>query len=278
MTLTMLRHISKGVPSVRRRKRTNGCLLSLLKMMVVGSFVVLMSFFGMYKLTTSIDSVKPREQASPDNETRALVQVQSHAVKVEHKSVEEEVAPKEEITIKEEVPIVEQVTRVQTTEEAGQTQEVAVPPNDEIIIEIPKEVVTHIEEHTLEEVVKEQVEEEQTMDSKVDIPVYNRYELNLDEGVLQEAENIIKDGQINVTNVVGQYFASMSMQEKLSLINMLVSKIKNIDIGYIWGIVADGITLEETLLLQQLIEDNFTEDEIDELYMYYEKSELAQLP
>ncbi|MGL4799756.1 MAG: hypothetical protein ACRCWY_10250 [Cellulosilyticaceae bacterium] len=270
---------------MKRRRRSNGCLLSLLKTIVVGSFVVLMSFFGMYAWVVSGNEEKSKEVAStssvPEGEYTG-----SKPIEV----IERVEPPAYEIYQQpEELPVVQQQSKSNVGGEASQEVEVQDVPvttdTESVAVSLEEvkpsteEVVQPSDENSVaKEVVQVEPIEVPQLEEPVDISVYDRYELNLDDAVLKEAHGIVKDGQIDVTTVVAQYFASMSMQEKMRLINMLISKIKNVDIGYVWGIVADGITVEETAILQKLIEENFTEQEIDELYTYYAKSELAQLP
>ncbi|MGL5677834.1 MAG: hypothetical protein ACRDDX_15660 [Cellulosilyticaceae bacterium] len=270
---------------MKRRRRSNGCLLSLLKTIVVGSFVVLMSFFGMYAWVVSGNEGESKEVAS-----NSRFEEEEDAGTKSIEVVERVEPPVYEIYQQpEEVPIVQQRSKSNAGGDASQEREVQdVPatadaesvavPVEEVKPSIEEVVQPSDESSVAKEVVQVEPIEVPQMEVPVDISVYDRYELNLDNAVLKEAQGIVKDGQIDVTTVVAQYFASMSMQEKMRLINMLISKIKNVDIGYVWGIVADGITVEETAILQKLIEENFTEQEIDELYTYYAKSELAQLP
>lgn len=283
----MLSKTLKGVLSVAKRKRTNGCLLYIIKIMVISSFVLLMSFFGLYVLTTQVTIPSTESLASSEmTKEYDFKTTDKNEVQLAYESAQKEkrMDTAEEVVKKEKKVLVESLE-----DEPGVGNQLM----EETVLE------TTYEEKSIKDSTEEQLESitisdegtkvgtsNETVESKkssetastpVDIPIYNRYELTLSDYVIKEAEGVISEGNVDITALVGQYFASMSTREKLRLINMLLSKVQHIDIPYVWGIVADGITIEEATVLQGLIEQNFTEAEIDELYTYYAKSELAQL-
>lgn len=310
MILNRLRNIRKGVLSVGKRKRTNGCLLYILKMAVVSSFVLLMSFFGLYlfrinitepiqsvlksqeqELTPAKDMIKIGKQVA-DELTQELTvpTLTDYQVETNNQSeVNNQIKGYEEVidTTKDEL-VTYAENKLQGKDEERNREEVKKETSNQegekvAIEDVPvdgvQELVPTVSEGSERETLSLETEKDgnETNQDKIDIPVYSRYELTLSDYVIEEVETIYAAGEVNVGQLVGQYFSNMSIRERLNLVNMVLGKLKSIDVTYVWGMVADGITDAEVVELQRLIEENFTEEEIDELYMYYAKSELAQL-
>ena len=235
-----------------KRKHDNEWLLNLLKQIIMGGFILLLGSFLLFVVTT-----RPKEKVPENNVPDQPPLVETFIEEVPEPVIE--VLPPERIFIEDDTILEAEETLLE-------------PVSNEDINQASYEK----EEDTFTERPIEDEVSTQDLDNPP-IPIFSAYKLTLSDYVIQEAGEVILNEDLDVSTLVGQYFANMTFKEKLRLVNMLVSKIKNIDVFYLWDIVADGITLEEVAILQGLIEENFTLEEIDELYGYYIKSELAQM-
>lgn len=109
-----------------------------------------------------------------------------------------------------------------------------------------------------------------------EVTVYDSYVLQLDEDVLDQIEHTLKNGQIDYAAVISEMFSSLSFSEQVKLLNMILSKVQNININEIWNMISDGVSKEDSVKLQQLVQEHFTLEELDELYSYYASLDIVE--
>ena len=253
---------------MKKRKRTNGCLLSAIKTITIGAFALLMSFYGLFVLTS-----EKKEEALIQTLSATL---EKESIQLAEPSVEEESLQdmEEDTPLGEAIQIDDSSTHTEQSVQgdAVERTQVNVYGAEALALEEPSEVPVEVQ--TIE--VAEGADTTDTTDT-TDIPVYNRYKLHISDYVIQEAEEIIAEEEVSVAKLVSRYFSNMTAREKMSIINMMASKIKNVDVGYLLGLITRGITDEDIAIIQTMIEENFSVEEVDELYSYYVRSDLAQL-
>ena len=73
-----------------------------------------------------------------------------------------------------------------------------------------------------------------------EVTVYDSYVLQLDEDVLDQIGHTLKNGQVDYAAVISEMFSSLSFAEQVKLLNMILSKVQNININEIWNMISDG--------------------------------------
>ncbi|MEG2302627.1 MAG: hypothetical protein RSC14_07095, partial [Niameybacter sp.] len=109
-----------------------------------------------------------------------------------------------------------------------------------------------------------------------EVPFYDAYVLKLDENIVNKMDDVYNNGQIDYQNVVNKMFKNLSLSDQLRLLNIIFSKVQNININEVWNMIKDGIDDQDSIRLQELVRANFTLEELDELYVYYQSMEIAE--
>lgn len=238
---------------VKQRQRSNRFLLWSFKIVTIGLFTLLMGMFWFYT------SQNKTEDKIPYRNKPSQVEGESHFLMDHEDEVEAFFQDESKLHVDAEVALPQSNNQDEDQDENQDEYQDKVVQDDGIQI---------IHDEASHEAVY--LEEEQ-----VGIDVYSKYIIDLTADDLVEASNYIKDGQFNVLKLVNTYLGNMSMLEKMKIVNLVLNKIQHIDIGTVWSMIADGITYEESMILAEMIEQHFTEEEIDLLYSYYQKTELA---
>lgn len=248
---------------MRRKKHTNSCLLHLLGLLAGSGFILLCVAFGLYFLTEkpSIYEQDDRVMNPPlslEQEVSSMGEGLEEAKRssnevadITDESIEASVrVPEEKI---EESPLGDSVEVVQD----DIAPDVSADTSDESGIEPSAEIG------------EESLEFEE-------VTVYDSYVLQLDEDVLDQIGHTLKNGQIDYAAVISEMFSSLSFSEQVKLLNMILSKVQNININEIWNMISDGVSKEDSAKLQQLVQEHFTLEELDELYSYYASLDIVE--
>nr|WP_307992774.1 hypothetical protein [uncultured Niameybacter sp.] len=261
---------------MRKRKHTNGCLLRLLSFCASFSFLLLAGLFGLYYI-----SEKPEIAAS--------------------KADGQEVSSIQKAT----VDSTQENNLDQTREEIGESGRVNTPQNhssnpiDENGLAKPYNNL-RVDEDISDSSTGESGDEVKASDSEGSsgleyegdniastpaspevikdfekVAVYDKYILSLDEDIVGTMGDMYNNGQVDYKSIVTKLFSKLSFSDQLRLLNIILSKAQNININEVWNMISDGITEEESVKLQELVQTHFTKEELDELYMYYQSSEIA---
>lgn len=236
----------------RRKKHTNGCLLRLLGIFVGTGFIMLCIAFGLYMV-----SEKP--QIYEEDTSRVVVNKKEEAP--EH---EEALAEVEDTLLTEEV--------AEEEESSLQTEELVEGSKDLSLETVETSEATKTEETSKS---SETRETEETLHFE-EVPVYDTYILKLDENILDEVNGVFKDGQIDYRAFISKMFKNLSLADQVKLLNMILSKVQGININEVWNMVKDGVSEEDSIKLQEMVQSHFTLEELDELYSYYESMEIAE--
>lgn len=238
----------------RRKKHTNGCLLRLLGLFVGTGFVLLCIAFGLYVL-----SEKPQ------------IYNQDGSKVVKDAKVLEEYLDTKEVTTN-------QVESVITDKEEVKVVEQDVPPvtaakSDEQSIDVKENPIEEVAENSD---VESSVQKEEESLQFEEVSIYDAYILKLDENILNEMNGALKDGQIDYAAFVNKMFKQLSFADQIRLLNIILSKAQAININEVWNMVKDGVSEEDSIKLQEMVQAHFTLEELDELYAYYESMEIAE--
>lgn len=233
----------------RRKKHTNGCLLRILGIFVGTGFIMLCIAFGLYMI-----SEKP--QIYEEDTSRVVVDK-----KEEEPDHEEALAQVEDALLTEEVAKEEEAS-LQTEELVEGSKDLDLEPVDTSEATEPRES-------------SKAGEAEETLHFE-EVPVYDTYILKLDENILDEVNGVFKDGQMDYRAFISKMFKNLSLADQIKLLNMILSKVQDINVNEVWSMVKDGVSEEDSIKLQEMVQSHFTLEELDELYSYYESMEIAE--
>ena len=247
---------------MKRKKHTNSCLVRLLGFFAGSGFILLCITFGLYFFTEkpsiyeqdshTVKRVKNVEEVKHIKEDE-----KHYANKIKENVINEsiEAAVISPIALKDEIKQEEKVEVVKTDDRDKSDQETVV--NDENKLESSLE------------------KEEEPLEFE-EVTVYDAYVLQLDEEVLDQIGDTLENGQIDYAAVINEMFSSLSFSKQVKLLNMILSKVQNVNINEIWNMIRDGISKEDSIRLQQLVQEHFTLEELDELYSYYASIETVE--
>lgn len=267
----------------KRTKPRGTRLMKFFQLSMIGSFIILMGLFAMYYVTKpSQEIVETQDESVPTTSQGKLSddaisqQTSTPQVIQEEVVLEEESEGIKSLKVEDTVEAdleMEPPAATDTDTEQTLTKVITVPLQDngsrETYIEVPESKMQ----------VQENNNERSPQDSshdKVDIPLHGKYQLSISDDMVDEVGEIIAIEGVNPVAVLNYYLDDMSFSEKVKLFNFTLEKAKTVNVLQVWSMVEDGISNEDILELAQIIEDNFTVDEIDMLYEHYQKMDLAQ--
>ena len=252
---------------MRRKKHTNSCLLHLLGLIAGSGFILLCVAFGLYFLTEkpSIYEKDNRVVSAPISlDTGNNIEINKEAQAHSH------IADREDESMEASMPLTEDKTE-DKIEEKSQEESV------EGVTKVPQEeiVVSSQSDTSSESAAKQPTDTQEESLEFEEVTVYDSYILQLDENLVGQIGDTLENGQIDYGAVIGEMFSSLSFAEQVKLLNMILSKVQNINVNEIWNMISDGISKEDSVKLQQLVQENFTIEELDELYGYYASMDIA---
>lgn len=274
----------EGVLYMGQRKHRNGCLLRLLSLCASGGFVLLVGLFGLYYLSETPSVYSESESGSGLSSIynglsgratqEASKEISSKWVQSnETEELEDTTRSQDTNSLQDSLP--KEATKAESPQKATGHQET-----------IQADTLSEQDEETTQKDTKSQeqsgaeqvVEGVETTPSETfeEVAIYDAYVLSLDEEIVDKMGDLYKDGQIDYQHVISKLFSKLSFSEQLRLLNMILSKVQTININEVWNMINDGIDEEESRKLQELVQANFTMEELDELYMYYQSIEIAE--
>ena len=246
---------------MRKRKHTNGCLLRLLSFCASLSFLLLAGLFGLYYISEKPD-------ISGETETKLEVSKQEVSGGLEmdediREAISEEVQEEQKDLAysSDQDDLHEQENSLSSKEDEGSLEGLGK--------ELGEKIESVAEEGDLFDTSLEVIKDFQK------VSVYDSYVLSLDEDIVNKMGDMYKGGQIDYKSVVSKLFSKLSFSDQLRLLNIILSKAQTININEVWNMINDGINEEESIKLQEMVQANFTKEELDELYMYYQSIEIA---
>lgn len=240
---------------MHKRKHTNGCLLRLLSFFASLGFLVLAGLFGVYLLS---------ERPTIATENGKEQEVSSALKSQDHTRLKDGLeASKEAFELSEEGLLTDQASFL---EEGSQT---SLEEETDVLLEYEEEAVT-------QEETGESSSTSQDITAFEEVSLYDEYILTLDENIVGTMGNMYNDGQIDYKSIVTKLFSNLAFSDQLRLLNIILSKVQTVNINEVWDMIKDGIDEEESIKLQQLVQANFTKEELDELYMYYQAMEMVE--
>lgn len=256
----------------KRKKHINSCLLRLLGLFVSSGFVLLCLSFGLYLLTERPVVYEEDGQAMGVEHSSTMSHEAGEAISLPSQNVAAQTAdesvqasvivPEEKLEEKlEETPL--ETTMQQDTKENVPTE----------VVEATDETKDKTKDKTTGAL--QQTEEEEALEFE-EVLVYDSYILQLDEGILDQIGDSFKNGQIDYAAVISEMFSSLSFADQIRLLNMVLSKVQTININEVWNMIQDGVSSEDSIKLQQLVQEHFTVEELDELYSYYASMEIVE--
>lgn len=271
----------EGELYMRKRKHTNSCLLSLLSICASIAFVLLAGVFGLYVLSEKPTIYEEQDVVVTSKANKDSVEVvKALEPNLEEDTDEEKIAtpPKsdtltEESIAQSEAPNNQEVaSNISQEETLGQAiDEVEAGQN------LPETRQNLPESSESAEVVDGESAKTQPEDEDFEeVPFYDAYVLKLDENIVNKMDDVYNNGQIDYQNVVNKMFKNLSLSDQLRLLNIIFSKVQNININEVWNMIKDGIDDQDSIRLQELVRANFTLEELDELYVYYQSMEIAE--
>lgn len=265
---------------MRKRKHTNDCLLRLLNLCASISFVLLIGLFAVYFLTERPEVYTEEQLANlTENLTgkKMKQEVVSDQVVTEDISGKSQLSQGEELASQQDNDKFPNQNNIQSENDISIEQESTDEVSSTINVDQLVEGGGNTQSIDKAEISK-QVEEtrEQPTDEKYEqVPIYDAYVLMLDDHIVNQMEGVYNNGRIDYQNIVNKMFSNLSLSDQLKLLNMILSKVQNININEVWNMIKDGIDEEDSKKLQELVQENFTLEELDELYMYYQSMEIA---
>ncbi|MGL4362697.1 MAG: hypothetical protein ACRCSG_05445 [Cellulosilyticaceae bacterium] len=255
------------------KKHSNGCLLSFLKMFVVWSFVLMMGLFLL--------SREPKQVHEENQNIIQKVDSKKQYINIKNPNKKEILSSDKDIYINEidEKEIVSSNEEIDINE-IGEKEKISGNEAVDINVMGEKEVVLDNKEVNTN-LIDESINTDKVFNEYDDtgnyIPIYNRGQFKLSEDVWAEAEQMMSDGTIDIMSFISKYFNQITYKDKIQLTAIIMSKIKDIDVIELWKLVSDGITTEEIDIMGQMIQEHFTEEEINELYEYCLKSDFIKI-
>lgn len=259
---------------MRKRKHTNDCLLRLLNLGASVSFVLLIGLFAVYFLTERPEVYTEEQLATlTENLTgkRMNQEVISDQIATQDDVNEPQFKNEQEVSIEQTTDQPSTPSDIQQDTKASMTQDTmseakAESHSNNLVEESPSG------ESTAQADLSNQTGEVEFKE----VPIYDAYVLMLDDELVGQMEGVYNNGRIDYQNVVNKMFSNLSFSEQLKLLNIILSKVQNININEVWNMIKDGIDEEDSKKLQEIVQANFTLEELDELYMYYQSMEMVQ--
>ena len=254
---------------MKRKKHTNSCLVRLLGLLAGSGFILLCITFGLYFFTE-----KP---VIYEQEAYTVKGIKDVEVIQQTKEDEEDYKDQRDESIERESVAVARMTPVILEDDTKQEESIQE-------IEEIEEIETDDSqmEHQETTVVSEENQGEETLEKEEkplafeEVTVYDAYVLQLDEEVLEQIEGTLENGQIDYAAIINKMFSSLSFAQQVKILNMILSKVQSVDVSEIWNMIRDGISKEDSVRLQQLVQEHFTLEELDELYSYYASIETVE--
>lgn len=249
---------------MRKRKHTNGYLLRLLSFCASFSFLLLAGLFGFYFI-----SEKPEIAAlKADGQEVSSIQKTTGGSIEENSLDEANLSPNQideyepdltkaynNLSVDEDMAEANTGKNGEEVKASNSEESSGLEPEGDNITSVPAspEVIKDFEQ----------------------VSVYDKYVLSLDENIVGTMGDMYNNGQVDYKSIVTKLFSKLSFSDQLRLLNIILSKVQNININEVWNMISDGINEEESVKLQELVQTHFTQEELDELYMYYQSSEIA---
>lgn len=243
---------------MKRKKHTNSCLVHLLGLLAGSGFILLCITFGLYFFTE-----KPAVYEQESYTAKGVKDVE-----VIQQTKEDESHYKNQREESVEVALITPETLEDDKKQEENIEEIKI--DDTQMAYQATKVVSE------ENQVEDTLEKEEKPLAFEEVTVYDAYVLQLDEEVLEQIEGTLENGQIDYAAIINKMFSSLSFAQQVKILNMILSKVQSIDVSEIWNMIRDGISKEDSIRLQQLVQEHFTLEELDELYSYYASIETLE--